>query len=129
MSMAVVAGERGSISPFERVLSKLPDARPVPGTSQKAWKARCPAHADENPSLSITVGDHEGALIHCYAGCTPEAIVEALDLTMADLMPPETKRGHSTFPACGKRPTENPSTHVEKVECPEWHCRRTRHGS
>jgi len=69
------------------VLSKLQDAKPVAGTSQKAWKARCPAHADTNPSLSITLGDGGRALIHCHAGCAPESIVEALGLTMADLMP------------------------------------------
>ncbi len=39
MSIGVVAGERGSMNPFEMVLSRLPEARPVAGTSQKAWKA------------------------------------------------------------------------------------------
>jgi len=87
MSSGVVRGGRGSRNPFEWVLSKLQDAKPVAGTSQKAWKARCPAHADTNPSLSITLGDGGRALIHCHAGCAPESIVEALGLTMADLMP------------------------------------------
>jgi hypothetical protein len=81
------------MNPFELVLSRLPDARPVPGASQKAWKARCPAHADSDPSLSITLADKGGALIHCYAGCSPEAVVEALGLTMADLMPPRHDNG------------------------------------
>jgi hypothetical protein len=75
------------------VLSKLPQARPVPGTSHKGWKACCPVHADKNPSLSVCLGDQGGALIHCYAGCKPEAIVEALGLTMADLMPPRAENG------------------------------------
>jgi len=88
MSTAAVSGNQGSMNPFELVLSKLPDARPVAGSSQKAWKARCPAHADSDPSLSVTLGDQGGALIHCYAGCSPEAVVGALGLTMADLMPP-----------------------------------------
>lgn len=88
MSAAARAKSPGGRNPFELVLSKLPDARPVAGSSQKAWKARCPAHADRNPSLSVTLGDQGGALIHCYAGCTPESIVAALGLTMADLMPP-----------------------------------------
>jgi hypothetical protein len=74
-------------SPFELILSKLPDARPVGGSSRKAWKALCPAHADSKPSLCVTDGGDGRVLIHCYAGCPPEAIVEALGLRMADLMP------------------------------------------
>jgi hypothetical protein len=81
------------MNPFELVLSRLPDARPVPGASQKAWKARCPAHADSDPSLSVTLADKGGALIHCYAGCSPEAVVVAMGLTMADLMPPRHDNG------------------------------------
>ncbi len=75
------------VSPFESILSKLPDARPVGGSSQKAWKARCPAHADSKPSLCVSDGGDGRVLIHCHAGCPPEAIVEALGLRMADLMP------------------------------------------
>ncbi len=119
MSTAAVSGNQGSMNPFELVLSKLPDARPVAGSSHKAWKARCPAHADSDPSLSVTLGDQGGALIHCYAGCSPEAVVGALGLTMADLMPPrETQRGHSTFPACPNHPPEKANAPVEKAECP-----------
>ncbi len=57
MSRPVVASERGSVRPFELVLSRLPEAKPVAGSSNKAWKARCPAHDDADPSLSITLGD------------------------------------------------------------------------
>ena len=49
------------------------------------WVARCPAHSDENPSLSISVGNDGRILIHCHAGCEPEDIVSSIDLTMADL--------------------------------------------
>ncbi|MBP7051188.1 MAG: AAA family ATPase [Phycisphaerae bacterium] len=76
-----------SLSPFELVLSKLPEARPINGTSQKAWKACCPAHADDKPSLCVSLGEEGRALVHCYAGCPPEAVVAALGLSMADLMP------------------------------------------
>jgi putative DNA primase/helicase len=31
------------------------------------WAARCPAHEDRNPSLSITRRDRW--LLHCHAGC------------------------------------------------------------
>lgn len=48
------------------------------------WMVRCPAHDDGNPSLSITATD-ERVLLHCHAGCSTEAIVEVLGLTMQEL--------------------------------------------
>ena len=60
-------------------------------------KGRCPAHEDHNPSLSLKQdGDH--LLIHCFAGCTYEAVVKALEqkgVTFPQARPAE-------FP--GKRP-------------------------
>jgi hypothetical protein len=47
--------------------------------------ATCPAHADGTASLSVGIGDDNRALLHCFAGCTFEAIVEAAHLTRADL--------------------------------------------
>ena len=70
-------------TPLELVLSKLPDAK----RAGSDWSAKCPAHDDRSPSLSVSERDDGGALIHCHAGCEPEAIVEVLGLTMADLMP------------------------------------------
>lgn len=72
-----------SESPVERVLSRLPDAR----RSGEGWSARCPAHEDRRASLTVGTGEGGRALLHCHAGCTPEAIVESLSLRMADLMP------------------------------------------
>ena len=51
------------------------------------WVARCPAHGDDNPSLSIAKGEDGRWLLHCHAGCSAEAVVEAVGLKMADLMP------------------------------------------
>jgi hypothetical protein len=39
--------------------------------------ARCPAHDDHNPSLSITERDGQ-LLVHCHAGCPQEAVWAAL---------------------------------------------------
>jgi len=41
------------------------------------WVARCPAHEDRNPSLSIREAGGK-ILVHCHAGCPQEAVVEAL---------------------------------------------------
>jgi len=37
-------------------------------------EARCPAHEDRTPSLSIHDGDNGRLLTCCHAGCTPEAV-------------------------------------------------------
>lgn len=52
--------------------------------SGKAWIACCPAHEDDRASLSVTDGD-KGVVLHCHAGCSPEQVVGALGLNMADL--------------------------------------------
>src|SRR5580698_8079927 len=49
------------------------------------WMAKCPAHPDRTPSLSITEGRTGHILLKGHAGCTVEAILDALDLTFADL--------------------------------------------
>jgi putative DNA primase/helicase len=41
-------------------------------------------NAPAGPSLSITARNDK-VLLHCYAGCTPAAIVAALGLTLSDL--------------------------------------------
>jgi len=47
--------------------------------------ARCPAHDDTQPSLSITEGRDGRVLLHCFAECPTEKIVSAIGLTMRDL--------------------------------------------
>ncbi len=71
------------MTPVELILSKLPHSK----QNGKGWMARCPVHEDGRASLSISAGDDGRALIHCHAGCSPEAITAALGLTLADLMP------------------------------------------
>ena len=42
------------------------------------WVARCPAHDDFEPSLSIRAADSGKTLIHCHAGCGQSDVIEAL---------------------------------------------------
>lgn len=49
------------------------------------WSALCPAHEDRNPSLSISPGTNGNVLVHCHAGCPIDAVLAALNLTLADL--------------------------------------------
>lgn len=49
------------------------------------WKARCPAHDDRRPSLSIAVTEDGKILIHCFAGCDTGDVLAALGLGWGDL--------------------------------------------
>src|SRR3954447_26341341 len=42
-----------------------------------SWLARCPAHDDRNPSLSIRESDGK-ILVHCHAGCKQRTVIAAL---------------------------------------------------
>jgi hypothetical protein len=53
--------------------------------SGSGWIARCPAHVDRSPSLSIREGDAGRVLIHCFAGCSVEAVCTAMEIKLSDL--------------------------------------------
>ena len=59
-------------------------------TGKSRWQARCPAHADKAPSLSIREMDDGRVLVHCFAGCSVHEIVQAVGLELSDLFPPRT---------------------------------------
>lgn len=76
-------------NPADTLLARLPGARPA-GAGK--WVARCPAHEDKSPSLSIRdAGDR--VLLKCHAGCSAAAVVAALGLTLADLFAEELDPG------------------------------------
>ncbi len=68
-------------SPIDVVMERLGGGK----ATSKGFTARCPSHPDKRASLSISTGKDGRAILHCHAGCAPEAIVQALGLTMADL--------------------------------------------
>jgi putative DNA primase/helicase len=43
-----------------------------------SWTARCPAHDDRRPSLSIRDSDHGKVLVHCHAGCDQHDVIAVL---------------------------------------------------
>jgi hypothetical protein len=71
---------------FDEILARFPDAK----KSGDGWAAKCPAHLDGSPSLSICEGSDGRTLLYDHAGCTPQAICDAVGLTLADLFPPRT---------------------------------------
>jgi 5S rRNA maturation endonuclease (ribonuclease M5) len=46
--------------------------------SGSSWLARCPAHEDRNPSLSIRSGRDGQILVYCHAGCTQADVIAVL---------------------------------------------------
>lgn len=58
------------------------------------WAARCPAHPDKSPSLSISETGDGTVLLHCFGGCEVHDVLTAIGFEMADLFPdrPEPRR-------------------------------------
>ena len=65
---------------FEVFLSRLKGVKKTP----QGWKARCPAHADKTPSLSISRGAN-GILCHCHVGCSIQEITASLNMSVREL--------------------------------------------
>lgn len=59
---------------LDEVLSRLERPRRCAG----GWVARCPAHDDHDPSLSIREGDNGKVLLKCHRGCDYARIRAAL---------------------------------------------------
>lgn len=59
------------------------------------WSARCPAHEDRGPSLSIKEVSDGRILLHCFAGCGVSEVTAAIGVELQDLFPPQetTARG------------------------------------
>jgi hypothetical protein len=74
--------------PVDLVLDRLEGVR----QRGEGYQALCPAHGDHEPSLSVAAGEDGRALLNCFAGCSTEDIVAALDLEMKDLF--ERRNGH-----------------------------------
>ncbi|MGC8968419.1 MAG: DUF7146 domain-containing protein [Thermus sp.] len=69
------------------VLERILEATRARRTGPRSWLGLCPAHADRTPSLSIREAEDGRVLVHCFAGCPTEAVLEALGLPWAALFP------------------------------------------
>jgi len=56
-------------------------------TGNGRWVCRCPAHDDRGPSLSVRELDDGRVLLHCFAGCDVQSVLDAIGLTFEDLFP------------------------------------------
>lgn len=75
------------MSPLEAVLMQLDRPR----QSGSGFTARCPAHDDRGPSLSVKEGDDGRVLMHCFAGCSTTDVAAAIGMTITDLFPASNK--------------------------------------
>ena len=95
------------------LLSTLRNVRKVRDGSS----ALCPSHDDRENSLHVAESETGSILLHCFAGCTPEAIVQALGIEMRDLFPEkETSRSGKSHQAKRneKIPAETVRANLEK---------------
>jgi Protein of unknown function (DUF3631) len=65
---------------LDRVLSLLKGVT----RDGKGFRAKCPAHADRNPSLSVRETNGK-ILMKCFAGCLTKDVCKAMGIKMADL--------------------------------------------
>src|SRR5690606_12667989 len=56
------------------------------------FQARCPAHEDRAPSLSLGYGSKQPVVLNCHAGCDSEDILKAIGLEWKDLSTPREDR-------------------------------------
>lgn len=66
---------------MSRVLDRLEGKKSHAGISY----AKCPAHDDTSPSLTVSEGSDGRVLLHCHAGCTVDQIVSSIGLEIQDL--------------------------------------------
>jgi hypothetical protein len=82
--------------------------------------ARCPAHEDRRPSLSVdwrTSPDRGGfTVVNCHTGCDSRDVVSALGLDMRDLFDGDGPRPAAARPAADRRPA--PSTRPARAAAP-----------
>ncbi len=90
--------------------------------SGSSGTARCPAHEDKTPSLSLRDGDVGRLLTCCHAGCSPEAVWAALQdrglVSQPDDRPRESR--HRRRPQRPDKPISGPSPNQDHA-LEIWH--------
>jgi hypothetical protein len=69
------------VSTVDEIAERLQARRVRPGR----WIAKCPAHADRAPSLTIADGRDGRVLLHCFAGCPLDAILRHAGMSTSHL--------------------------------------------
>lgn len=72
------------MSDLSELISRLDGVRRI---TDSRYMAKCPAHSDGDPSLSIKQLPDSRILIKCFAGCGALEVLEAIGLDWGALMP------------------------------------------
>jgi 5S rRNA maturation endonuclease (ribonuclease M5) len=77
---------------FQKIEAALKDAGCTFTTRGHSIQSQCPAHDDDNPSLSIKENKDGKILINCHAGCHTQHILEALGFNFEILFPQDSRK-------------------------------------
>ena len=69
-------------SAYDRILDRLDGVR---RNGDHTAMARCPAHDDRNPSLSLRAIEGQ-TLVYCHAGCALSDVLAAIGMTTGDTL-------------------------------------------
>jgi len=81
---------------INKIIDRLTERQYGPRGNGLQFSARCPAHDDNSPSLSITGTPNGNVLLYCHAGCSTPEIIDKLGLTFNDLFAVDTSRTQPT---------------------------------
>ncbi len=84
---------------INELLKRFDSAKP---SGHNQWRALCPAHADTQPSLNIREAD-DRILLHCFAGCSFESILEQLQLHPKDLLLRDNGHNHKRIASTNRK--------------------------
>lgn len=93
--------------PVDALLSRLDR---VKRTGPDRWVARCPAHDDRGPSLSVRALEDGRTLVHCFGGCDVGDVLAAVGLELDTLFPPRTLMD-------GRKPERRPFSAEDALRC------------
>ena len=91
------------------------------------WTARCPAHDDREPSLSIADGDEGKVLVRCHAGCEQHRVIAVL--RARGIWPGNGRGGTASVSAADQRRAHHgePIAQTRRCACGEQRRPRSAH--
>lgn len=120
-AQAIQEGHRRVSQGADVSVSKLLDRLDGVGeTGPGRWIARCPAHEDRRPSLSVRELGDGTVLIKCFPGCGAADVVTAVGLDLRDLFPQRTgdhrrRPSHARISAADALATLDHEAHVVAI--------------
>ena len=126
-----------SIQGFSEFLDLFPSKPRI--ALANGFNVLCPSHNDKIPSLSIRQ-EGDRILVSCQAGCSTEAVLSTLNLTMADLFLDQTssitpkivatysyqdEEGSELYQVVRYEPKDFKQRHKDGDEC-NWNLNNTR---